>query len=130
MNDLLKAFLENAFKNIHGECNESWTIEDSEVALVADILNARQAYSFDDAEDVIIAHFRIDHNTRRILIKGYCVWDGAAYFAEEADAVAYLNKNGFACTSFSEAFEAAEKGEMTDCYKTDWYERNDCDAVA
>ena len=131
MSQSLKSLYEAAFKNTYGECDESWSLEDTEVDLVAKVMNAREvdANASETAlEDAIGEYFRIDTKTKRILIKGHVVWEGEAYFADEADAVAYLNENGFACTSFHEAFEAAENGDMADCYETDWYEHGYCNA--
>ena len=130
MSQSLKSLYEAAFKNTHDGCDESWTLEDSEVDLISEIMEARAVDATDSEAlgDAVSEYLRVDTKTKRILIKGHVVWDGEAYFAEEADAVAYLNENGFACTSFNEAFEAAENGEMSDCYETDWYEHGYCNA--
>ena len=129
MIELLKALLEDMFKNVHGsDCDDKWVLHDEDLTAVTNILTARRATTAEKAEDAIGEFFRIDSKTKRVITEGFFIWGGEAYFKEEADAVEYLNANGFECTTFEEAYNAAEAGKMDECFHTDWFDPCQTDA--
>lgn len=129
MLELLKALLEDMFKNVHGDdCGSAWAMHDDDLSIVTNVLRARRATTSEKAENAIGEFMRIDSKTKRVITEGFLIWGGVAYFKEEVDAVEYLNTNGFACTAFNEAYEAAEAGEMDECFHTDWFDPCQTDA--
>ena len=103
--------------------DSDWSPTDEEVALA---IKTQQLKSNSSCvpegsmsyEDVVSELFRVDTKTKRLMQSGFIIFDGEAYFAEEADAVEYLNANGFECTHFA----VSEDGELDETYFTDWCE--------
>lgn len=130
MSDLKTTDLEQAFKEVHTDsCDAAWVLHEDDVSKVLEVMTARKAKTFADVLKAVSDYFRIDNKSKRIMTQGFLIWGGVAYFIEEADAVAYLNDNGFACTTFHEAYEASEAGQMDECYFTEWYEAGYCSAI-
>lgn len=107
-------------ENLH--VSDDWQATDADVAIVQMVFDDKKPCDEEVIEETLNEFVRIDTKTTRLLINGYMLFDGDAYFANEADAVEYLNANGFACATFNEAYEASERGELDDTYMTDWYE--------
>lgn len=115
-----KSVTELVRENLH--VKEAWRPTERDCNIIQMILDDKKPTDEDEIEETLNEFIRIDSKTDRLLINGYMVSDGDAYFANEADAVEYLNANGFECTTFNEAYEASERGELDDTFMTDWYE--------
>ena len=117
-----KTMLTDIFKNHFDVLDNDWVLSDDEMDAVISLRDFRikdqPSISFDEVVDEC---YRIDTNSKRPMTAGFLIWGGVAYFVDEAEAVTYLNDNGFACSAFSEAYEASEAGEMDECYYTEWH---------
>ena len=122
-----KADVEAAYKEVHPrEYPSDWVLTDSEYQR---ILEAAVRYSkplgVDGAScwsglEVVVDEFKIDDNTFRILTEGYVLFNGAAHFESEDDAVEWLNANGCDCSDWSEARELSEAEKIDYCYWIEW----------
>ena len=101
---------------------DDWMPTDEDMALLQKVFDAKDATTTHAQINVVDEYFRVDSKTYRVMTEGYIVFDGTAYFIKEDDAVEYLNANGVKCDTFTEAYEMAQRGEIDDCYFTEWYE--------
>lgn len=101
---------------------DDWKMNDSDVTLLESIFTQKKPANDSDKAQLISDFTRIDSKTHRLMIAGFMIYDGVAYFADEADAVAFLNANGTKCDSFDEAYNLSEEGVIDDTFYTDWYE--------
>lgn len=82
-----------------------WQIATDDIALMEKALN--QAGAPDETDETEISAFiskvfRYDSKTHRIMSEGYALGNNSAYFADEQDAVEWLNEHRIPCTTFDE----------------------------
>lgn len=120
MSELKNIEIEEAFKQAHTDsCDATWVLHEDDVSKVRALLTAEEADTFEGALKAIKDYFKIDDKTKRVMTDGFLVWGGVACFIEEADALAYLNADGYACSSYEEAYDAGylDEREFDKWYK-------------
>ena len=112
-------------ENSHVITDADWQMLDSEVDAINKDQRTRSAGSnpvgTSTHQEIVGCLWRVDHKTHRLIQEGFMCLEDSALFADENDAVAYINEvTGENFKDFSDAAEAAEMGEIGDCYETDW----------
>lgn len=123
-----KAEVENAYKEVHPrEYPSDWALTDDEYQRVLEAavrygkpLGVDGASSCWSGLEVVVDEFKIDDYTFRILTEGYVLFNGAAHFASEDDAVEWLNANGCDCSDWAEVLELSEAEKIEYCYWIEW----------
>lgn len=97
---------------------------DEEAALIAQTLIEKQVkcetINDDHSLKIIEGCFKVDSKTNRLISYGFVIFDSEAIFELKADALEYLNKNGFDCTEFMQAFLAGQDGIIAKCWHEDF----------
>lgn len=98
-----------------------WKATDADVATLNAAFNALGGEN-EIEPDELAEHIRIDTKTQRIIHKGFILFDGESYFANEMDAVtAYNAKMGTDYTDFETIYQKhGGDSDKNDCYFTTW----------
>ncbi len=107
----------DTIKAIREAYGDDFTPNAADLELVADLAQLHKGrYSLVEALDECT---RIDSKTNRIITQGHVIADGARYYADEADALAEVQADGY--KDLDDAY-GEEGGDTNDCYAywTDW----------
>ena len=105
--------------------DSEWEMLDSEVDAINKDQQLRSASGAPAGEcshrEIIDCLWRMDYKTHRLIQEGIMCLEDEALFINEDDAVAYINEQvGESYKDIHEVYAAVERGDIADCYYTDW----------
>ncbi len=116
INDIL--FSQNVQEIVIRElfADSNWTVTDEDLVLIKKYYKGGVKL-----KNLISDCFRLDSKTQRLIVEGWIIFDGDAYFFNEDDAVAYLNNLGFKGDNMQQIY-AGSDGKYLDSDETYWTE--------
>lgn len=117
---ITKLLLKEVFVNNFGPFDGEWFLTDEEADDVISLHASRSEIAKMSFDELVQDCYQIDTKTERPITQGFVCYNCEAYFANQEDALEWLNRDGHVYDTWEDACEDNE-GTDWECYYTEWH---------